>query len=835
MLKHYARLLYAFVILLGTSRFVDAAEYSLPDRVRVLPLAFVPTDQQPPSAEQQRLLLKHLEWAQRRYREMLNGDTFEVEKDQVDIVRGTHPLDYYRQTRERGAPDIVAELLAHYQVSRFECPYVFCIMLMNSKDSFPEGGGRTINGGMNTGGGMMYIASGELTRNEHYQATLQHELGHAFGLPHPDVYGYDIKTNASVMSYNPAHHNKGFMPSATPGRLIPEDRRALAMNDRVFARTEFDSRKDVPRDYSLSKSIIPLGPMELPGLPDFHPLVTTTAGEKLGSKVVNIVREEIKPSSGPGITFDPRTMWHSDKLENGFADLQITFPMPVRLNGLAIHSQHSGIDHHVTSIKLSANDGEASRQVVEKSLKSVDERVTFEPTESKVWSLRLQASASRLIVIRGLRFFDGDEEVLPRMVPYREVESDQKSKPAEALVVAKETPPVLAVAQNTTVTKTVSQKTTAKSKTGVGIPKPEVPKTAEEAITLVKSYVESAEEAIQAEDYDTPVKLMQAAADVLRKPIFKGLRDEVLATRKYYDSLKDAYDLAKPSKEKLKASPNDPAANLAWGRFVCFYRKDWGQGLLFLSKGEDKKWAPVAKKDLDGPTTADGLLSLGDDWFQAGDREREPIRSLALIRADETWQAALKQATGTKLQLAEIEQKVDQRILKLFGNSLVVTNGDAAGVALRGTERFVPQENFTIEFWVSTTAKTGMLLSKRHVDSDVTMLAHVDGGVTNLSLEKNGGGSGSGGGPFIADGHWHHVALVKQGSEITLWVDGQKATRTEAPPIMPSTSPWKFGCSKGKPPCVARFGGIRISNSARYTDGFTPARQHLKDGATLFP
>ena len=153
----------------------------------------------------------------------------------------------------------------------------------------------------------------------------------------------------------------------------------------------------------------------------------------------------------------------------------------------------------------------------------------------------------------------------------------------------------------------------------------------------------------------------------------------------------------------------------------------------------------------------------------------------------------------------------------------------------RDTERFVPQENFTIEFWVSTTAKTGMLISKRHVDSDVTMLAHIDGGITNLSLERNGSGGGSGGGAFVADGHWHHIALMKQGSEITLWVDGQKGTRAEAPAVMPSTSPWKLGCSKGKPPCVARFGGIRISNVARYTDRFTPARQHLKDGATLFP
>ena len=195
------------VLLLVASGSVSAAEYSLPNQVSVIPVAFVPKDEQPPSDEQRKLFVEQIEWAQRRYEEMLGDDTFRIAKKEVEVVTGQRPLDFYRNGKERGAPDIVAELLTHFQVTRFQCPYVFCIMLMNSKDSFPEGGGRTINGGMNTGGGMMYIASGELIRNEHYQCTLQHELGHAFGLPHVDVYGYDMQKNASVMSYNPAHHN----------------------------------------------------------------------------------------------------------------------------------------------------------------------------------------------------------------------------------------------------------------------------------------------------------------------------------------------------------------------------------------------------------------------------------------------------------------------------------------------------------------------------------------------------------------------------------------------------------------------------------------------------
>lgn len=125
-----------------------------------------------------------------------------------------------------------------------------------------------------------------------------------------------------------------------------------------------------------------------------------------------------EPSAGPGITYDNTTMWHSKPLADGSADLQITFPIRVRLSGLAIHSQHSGVDHNATAMRLEARDDGKLLIAAEQPLKSVDELVRFEPVESKQWSLRLQAGTSRTLVIRGLRFFDGDEEVLPWMVPF---------------------------------------------------------------------------------------------------------------------------------------------------------------------------------------------------------------------------------------------------------------------------------------------------------------------------------------------------------------------------------------------------------------------------------
>ncbi len=41
------------------------------------------------------------------------------------------------------------------------------------------------------------------------------------------------------------------------------------------------------------------------------------------------------------------------------------------------------------------------------------------------------------------------------------------------------------------------------------------------------------------------------------------------------------------SQEKLKESPDDPAANLAVGSYLCFNKDQWERGLPMLAKGSD--------------------------------------------------------------------------------------------------------------------------------------------------------------------------------------------------------------------------------------------------------
>jgi hypothetical protein len=391
-----------------------------PREVKVLPYFFVPRGEVGPTDAQSKKLMRHLEWTRTRYREMLGGrDTFAVAETTPRVFRASEPLSFYRNQAESSAPRVVSELLRELKLNRYNCPYVLLVVMMNSKDDFPNGGGRPLNGGYNTGGGVIVLSSFNLDRIPYFQSTLQHEIGHGFGLPHVNVYGHDMKADDSLMSYNPRHHTNNFTPSPTPGKLMPEDIRGLTLNRRAFPKLRFDPDKDVPPDYKIAERVVPLGPMVIPGQPDGI-RVTTDSGETYGSKVDNIVQNEIRPSKKTGrVTFDGRVMWQSAKSKTGWVAVDLTFPYEAELTRLMVHSQHSGQYHPARAVRVSVRrDGGEFRKVAEAELQSVDATVDVPKTKGKAWRLEFKADETGAVVLRGLRFFSGEDEVYPPLVPY---------------------------------------------------------------------------------------------------------------------------------------------------------------------------------------------------------------------------------------------------------------------------------------------------------------------------------------------------------------------------------------------------------------------------------
>jgi hypothetical protein len=118
-----------------------------------------------------------------------------------------------------------------------------------------------------------------------------------------------------------------------------------------------------------------------------------------------------------------------------------------------------------------------------------------------------------------------------------------------------------------------------------------------------------------------------------------------------------AYEAAKSSLEVLKEHPDDAAANLTAGKYLCFGKDEWAKGLPLLAKGDDKSLAQVAAQDAANPKTASEQVKLADAWHDLVGSEAGPSKYKLLLRAHHWYVEALPSLTG--LPRAKVVKRLD--------------------------------------------------------------------------------------------------------------------------------------------------------------------------------
>ncbi len=87
----------------------------------------------------------------------------------------------------------------------------------------------------------------------------------------------------------------------------------------------------------------------------------------------------------------------------------------------------------------------------------------------------------------------------------------------------------------------------------------------------------------------------------------------------------DLYELgirseeAEVAQKQLAEQANLPDAHLVLGKFLCFLRDDWQEGLPHLVQGSDKALSAAAYRDLRTSTDAADQVAPGDAWFVLGE------------------------------------------------------------------------------------------------------------------------------------------------------------------------------------------------------------------------
>ncbi len=166
------------------------------------------------------------------------------------------------------------------------------------------------------------------------------------------------------------------------------------------------------------------------------------------------------------------------------------------------------------------------------------------------------------------------------------------------------------------------------------------------AASNVRAGLDLLDELSTAEDFSTasrlsPVLQRAAAGDA-------ALRAAVQKHARAIDILRAARGRIEPALQKLKTSPDDPAANLAVGEYYCFRADRWERGLPRLARGSDATLKKLATAELGAPTETDAVVQLADGWWEAAPTQPEFARGKLLEHAASLYSSVLDKLTGLK-------------------------------------------------------------------------------------------------------------------------------------------------------------------------------------------
>jgi len=167
-----------------------------------------------------------------------------------------------------------------------------------------------------------------------------------------------------------------------------------------------------------------------------------------------------------------------------------------------------------------------------------------------------------------------------------------------------------------------------------------------------------ADEAVTRSRYDLAAKAARIAQDAAAKARDIKLRKQTQHRLRRAEQDKLAWDAFREAVKVLESNPDDPAANLAAGKYFCMHAGDWLRGLKHLAKCSNSDLRNIALQDLAEPTTGQAQVKLAQGWHNLAKDAASDERRALLSRAMHWYRQALPNLSS--LQRLKVEKMLKE-------------------------------------------------------------------------------------------------------------------------------------------------------------------------------
>jgi hypothetical protein len=162
---------------------------------------------------------------------------------------------------------------------------------------------------------------------------------------------------------------------------------------------------------------------------------------------------------------------------------------------------------------------------------------------------------------------------------------------------------------------------------------PPTPTASPEPRSAVYLTMSMAERDLNAGNYAQAAQTAGQAEQVAKKVNDPSLLDRVHGRAAVLATAATEFQRSRDQFTALNASPDDPAANLAVGRFYAFVLDRPKQAMPLLAKGADTTLKGLAEHEIAAPPTPADQLALGDAWASAARINTGPAKEAMQRRA----------------------------------------------------------------------------------------------------------------------------------------------------------------------------------------------------------